>query len=79
MDLEVLRQALRTPATYVGCIGSRRKTAYVNQKLREEGFSAADLARIHAPIGLPIQARTPEEISISIAAELILHRAGGSD
>ena len=75
MDLEVLRQVLKTPATYVGCIGSRKKTAYVNQKLREEGFSEADLARIHAPIGLPIQARTPEEIAISIAAEMILHRA----
>ena len=75
MDLEVLRQVLNSPATYVGCIGSRKKTAYVNQKLREEGFSEEDLARIHAPIGLPIQARTPEEIAISIAAELIRHRA----
>lgn len=75
MDLEVLLQVLKTPATYIGCIGSRRKTAYVNQKLREEGFSEADVARIHAPIGLPIQARTPEEIAISIAAEMILHRA----
>ena len=75
MDLEVLRQVLKTPATYVGCIGSRKKTAYVNQKLREEGFSEADVARIHAPIGLPIQARTPEEIAVSIAAEMILHRA----
>ena len=75
MDLAVLRQVLRTPATYIGCIGSRKKTAYVNQKLREEGFSEEELARIHAPIGLPIQARTPEEIAISIAAELIRHRA----
>ena len=74
-DLSVLRQVLRTPASYIGCIGSRKKTAYVNQKLREEGFSEAELARIHAPIGLPIQARTPEEIAVSIAAELILHRA----
>ncbi len=74
-DLAVLRQVLRTPASYIGCIGSRKKTAYVNQKLREEGFSELDLARIHAPIGLPIKARTPEEIAISIAAELILHRA----
>ena len=77
MDLEVLRQVLKTPASYIGCIGSKRKKAYVNQKLREEGFSEMDLARIHAPIGLPIRARTPEEITISIAAELILHRAGG--
>ena len=77
MDLTVLRQVLRTPASYVGCIGSRRKTAYVNQSLRDEGFSDADIARIHAPIGLPIGARTPEEIAISIAAEMIRHRAGG--
>ena len=75
MDLDVLRQVLRTPVTYVGCIGSRRKTAYVNQALREEGFSEAEIARIHAPIGLPIGARTPEEIAISVAAELIQHRA----
>ena len=77
-DLAVLRQALRTPASYIGCIGSRRKTAYVNQTLLEEGFSPADIARIHAPIGLPIQAKTPEEIAVSIAAQLILHRAGGA-
>ena len=78
-DLTVLRQVLRSPASYIGCIGSRKKTAFVNQTLREEGFSEAELARIHAPIGLPIQARTPEEIAISIAAELILHRAEHSD
>lgn len=77
-DLAVLRQVLKTPAFYIGCIGSRKKTAYVNQILREEGFSASDLERIHAPIGLPIMARTPEEIAVSIAAELILHRAGGN-
>ena len=77
MDLTVLRQVLRTPATYIGCIGSKRKTAYVNQALLEDGFSPADIARIHAPIGLPIKAKTPEEIAISIAAEMILHRAGG--
>lgn len=77
MDLNVLRQVLRTDATYIGCIGSKRKTAYVNQALLEEGFSQADIARIHAPIGLPIQAKTPEEIAISIAAEMIMHRAKG--
>ena len=78
MDLTVLRQVLHTDASYIGCIGSKRKTAYVNQALRDEGFSDADIGRIHAPIGLPIRARTPEEIAISITAELILHRAGGS-
>lgn len=76
-DLAVLRQVLRSPAFYIGCIGSRQKTAYVNQVLREEGFSEADISRIHAPIGLPILAKTPEEIAISIAAEMVLHRAGG--
>ena len=74
-DLAVLRQALRTSAAYIGCIGSRKKTAYVNQALAAEGFSPAALDRIHAPIGLPIGARTPEEIAISIAAQLIRHRA----
>ncbi|MBR6118806.1 MAG: XdhC family protein [Oscillospiraceae bacterium] len=74
-DLAVLRQALRTPASYIGCIGSRKKTAYVNQALAAEGFPPAQLERIHAPIGLPIGARTPEEIAVSIAAQLILHRA----
>ena len=74
-DLTVLRQVLRNPASYIGCIGSKKKTAYVNQSLREEGFTEAELQRVHAPIGLPIKARTPEEIAVSIAAELILHRA----
>lgn len=74
-DLSVLRQVLRTPASYIGCIGSRKKTAYVNQKLLEEGYSETEISRIHAPIGLPILAKTPEEIAISIAAEMILHRA----
>ena len=79
MDLTVLRQLLRTDASYIGCIGSKRKTAYVNQALSDEGFQAADIARIHAPIGLPIKAKTPEEIAISIAAEMILHRAEERD
>ena len=77
-DLTVLRQVLKTPAAYIGCIGSRRKTAYVNQTLRAEGWSEAELARVHAPIGLPIHASTPEEIAISIAAEVIRHRAEGN-
>lgn len=75
-DLTVLRQVLRTPASYIGCIGSKKKTAYVNRVLLEEGFSEAELARVHAPIGLPIGAKTPEEIAVSIAAEMIAHRTG---
>ena len=67
--------ALRTPACYIGVIGSRRKTAGVNATLRERGVTEGDLARIKTPIGLDIQAETPAEIAVSIAAELIQTRA----
>ena len=56
-------------------IGSKRKTATVYAKLKEEGASDADLARVTAPIGLPIGAETPEEIAVSIVAQLIEVRA----
>lgn len=74
-DFEVLRQALLTRATYVGVIGSRSKIAITNKRLLEAGIPEKELIRIHAPIGLPILGETPAEIAISIAAELILHRA----
>lgn len=74
-DFEVLRQALLTPATYIGVIGSRSKIATTNRKLMEAGIPQPELSRIHAPIGLPILGETPAEIAISIAAELICHRA----
>ena len=74
-DRAVLLQAMRTEATYIGCIGSRKKIAATNAFLMENGIPEEALTRIHAPIGLPIQAETPAEIAISVAAELILHRA----
>lgn len=74
-DYEILEQLLRTDANYIGCIGSRKKVALTREKLAAAGFSAADIDRIHAPIGLPILAETPEEIAVSIAAEMIRHRA----
>lgn len=74
-DFEILNQVLRTKATYVGCIGSRRKAEKCRELLQKSGFSTADIDRIHSPIGLPILAETPEEIAISIAAEMIRHRA----
>jgi len=77
-DYAVLRQVLRTPAGYIGCIGSRRKVAATRERLLAEGFTDEDIARIHAPIGLPIGAETPEEIAVSIAAELIAHRRKAS-
>lgn len=70
-DFAVLSQVLRSDAAYIGCIGSAKKNAKVAEKLREDGFSDADIARIHAPIGLDILAETPAEIAVSIAAELI--------
>ena len=75
-DAEVLAQALRTQAGYIGMIGSRRKRDAVYARLRGQGFTEADLARVHCPIGLAIGAETPEEIAVSINAELIACRAG---
>ena len=68
-------QVLRGDFAYVGVIGSRRKTAAVNQKLRERGVPEEAIARVHTPIGTPIKAVTPEEIAVSIAGELIYTRA----
>lgn len=76
-DKEVLAQALRTNARYVGMIGSKRKRDIIYEKLLEEGFTRDDLARVHAPIGLSIGAETPAEIAVSIVAELIQERAEG--
>jgi xanthine dehydrogenase accessory factor len=75
-DKTVLEQSLRTKAGYIGMIGSRRKKAMIYEKLLEEGFTRQDLDRVYAPIGLDIGAETPEEIAVSIVAELIQVRAG---
>jgi len=74
-DLNVLAQALKTGAGYIGMIGSRRKCQLIFDELRRQGFSEEDILRTHAPVGLPISAQTPEEIGISIVAEMIQERA----
>lgn len=74
-DRVVLGQALKTRAGYIGMIGSRRKCQLVYEELYKQGFTQADIQRVHAPIGLPIKAETPEEIGISICAEMIQARA----
>lgn len=74
-DLEVEEQLLRRPLRYVGVMGSRTKTAYVNGKLREAGVPEEALRQVHTPIGTAIKAVTPEEIAISITGELIFERA----
>ena len=73
-DMRVLRWAVTTKARYVGMIGSKRKTITIFRELRSEGLSAKMFERVHAPIGLDIGAVTPEEIAISITAELIAER-----
>ena len=75
-DKTVLTQCLKTDAKYIGMIGSRRKVAILFKSLLEEGFTQDDIDRVHAPIGLAIGAETPEEIAVSIVAELISVRAG---
>ncbi len=74
-DAEVLERVLKRPFTYVGMIGSRRKVKIVFDHLLSQGTSPDLLARVHAPIGLDIDAETPQEIAVSIAAELIKIRA----
>lgn len=76
-DEIALRSVVGSPAAYVGMIGSRRRTATVLRHLREEGVPEAALARVWTPIGLDIEAETPEEIAISIVAEMIMVRRGG--
>lgn len=74
-DKTVLGQALLTPATYIGMIGSVAKRKQVFAELMQEGLPEEELARVHCPIGLGIGAETPEEIAVSIVAELIRTRA----
>lgn len=74
-DMDVEKFALKTEAHYIGVVGSRKKTAAVNEALRACGFETSDIERIVTPIGLDIYSDTPAEIAISIAAQLIKDRA----
>ena len=67
----VLKQAVKTKARYIGMIGSKRKIRTLYQNLMEEGIAKDALARVYAPIGIDINSETPEEIAVSIVAELI--------
>ena len=70
-DVPALKVALTTPARYIGAMGSRRTTERRRARLAEDGVGEDGLARIHAPIGLPIASRTPEEVAIAIGAQMI--------
>ena len=74
-DFGVLAQALKKPLSYIGCIGSRSKIAATKERLKALGFPDDCYDRVHSPIGIDIKGETPEEIAVSITAELILHRA----
>jgi xanthine dehydrogenase accessory factor len=75
-DLDALRAAIARDTAYVGLIGSKAKIARLYARLGDEAIEPARLARIHAPIGLDLGAVSPEEIAVSIVAELIAHRRG---
>lgn len=79
VDVNLFPPLLATSAAYIGLIGSRRRWALTVKALVEEhGIERAQLARIHAPIGLELQAETPKEIAVSILAEIIMVRRGGT-
>ncbi|WP_266391534.1 XdhC family protein [Streptomyces canus] len=77
-DVPLLQLALRLPVAYVGAMGSRRTHLDRNERLREVGVTELELARLRSPIGLDLGARTPEETALSIAAEIVASRRGGS-
>ena len=70
-DVPILKVALGGPAGYIGAMGSRRTTERRTERLRAEGVTDEKLARIHAPIGLRIGSRSPEEVAVAIAAEIV--------
>lgn len=77
-DEDALRHVIGRGAVYVGMIGSRRRTATVIQHLAEEGFDMEALDAMSTPVGLDLGAETPEEIALSILAEVVMLRRGGS-
>ncbi|MFE5867471.1 XdhC family protein [Streptomyces roseifaciens] len=77
-DVPLLKEALRMPVAFVGAMGSRRTHADRDRRLREAGVTDRELARLRSPIGLDLGARTPEETALSIAAEIVAARRGGT-
>ncbi|SDJ60771.1 XdhC family protein [Streptomyces indicus] len=77
-DVPLLQHALKLPVAYIGAMGSRRTHEDRNKRLREVGVTELELARLRSPIGLDLGARTPEETALSIAAEIVANRRGGS-
>ena len=78
VDLEGLPSLLETPAAYIGIIGSRRRWETAARQLAEQGVSRAQIARITSPMGLELNAETPQEIALSMLAQIVLLRRGGT-
>ena len=76
-DAVALRAVVESPAAYIGLLGSRRKVSLIFNALREAGVGEEQLARVYAPVGLDLGAETPEEIALSIMAEMLMLRQGG--
>ena len=77
-DHQSMKQALASPAGYIALIASRKRSRLVMDYLRQEGFDEAALARVMAPAGIDIGARTPEEIALSVITEIVMRRRAGS-
>ncbi|MFH8933677.1 XdhC family protein [Streptomyces griseosporeus] len=77
-DVPLLAEALRRPAAYIGAMGSRRTHEERTRRLVADGLTAAELGRLRSPVGLDLGARTPEEVAVSVAAEIVALRWGGS-
>jgi xanthine dehydrogenase accessory factor len=78
VDREILPKLLETEAPYIGVIGSRRRWEETQRLLSEDGIDKDQMSRFHSPIGLELHAETPEEIAVSILAEVIMIHRGGS-
>ncbi len=78
LDVEVLPGILKTHAAYIGIIGSKRRWETTGKALADAGIDPKSLMRVHSPMGLEIQAETPEEIAVSVMAEVIMEMHGGS-
>ncbi|MEV6497483.1 XdhC/CoxI family protein [Streptomyces prunicolor] len=77
-DVPLLEEALRRPAAYIGAMGSRRTHDERMRRLLESGLEEGELARLRSPVGLDLGARTPEEVAVSVAAEIVALRWGGT-
>jgi xanthine dehydrogenase accessory factor len=78
LDVDMIPALVKSPVPYIGVIGSRRRWATAARQMKDNGITDEELARVHAPIGLELNAETPREIAVSIMAEIISAQRGGT-